>query len=141
MRKELKLKKTRIVGGQKGNVEITLMAYIGKEKHYFLIDTGATCSFINKEFIEKHPRLKHFINESDLEYSVGGLIEEAKSIFNIELKLRFGKKLDEIEQEFIIIDHSRGDKNAYMGILGMDFFNKYLCIIDFEKNVLSYKGE
>lgn len=89
----------------------------------FLIDTGASISFINKSFIEGHPRLNFTKEIGEKKYLLNMLGEGANSNEIIFTKnLTFGKQ--KFEQEFCLIDlHKPNDGKAsiYQGIIGFDF--------------------
>lgn len=98
-----------------------------------LIDTGASISFIDKKFVEKHNILKNFIEKGGHTYFANMLGGTAKSDKIVKTKnLTFSKK--NFEHEFQIIDLNICTENqdlVYHGILGFDFLMRHKVELNF----------
>ena len=110
----------------------TLKVMLNGNYHFALLDTGATCSIINKTLLEYLP--KHSYRKLQKpSTSILGIGNQTQTILdNIEMDIVIGKQ--KFRHTFYVIDQS------FSIILGMDFLNKYHATLDFSKNLVSIGG-
>lgn len=114
--------------------------YINEVPLYFVVDSGAVYSTLNKIELE-HLEYEDLKENDGGTYGIDGNVIPASST---TLNLHFGKHC--FKQSFQLIDLSSAFTNMEMeygvkivGLLGDDFFLKYGAIIDFNKLIVSMK--
>lgn len=93
-----------------------------------LIDTGASSSYLEKDFVEKHPKLKSLMQPLET-LKIGSVMYDIESshFLQTEKLLIDGKRF--IEGFYVApLNIYKGDK--YDGMLGMTFFASYGALID-----------
>ena len=110
----------------------TLKVMLNGNYYFALIDTGATCSIINKTLTEYLPKCSYKKLQKP-STSILGIGNQTQTILdNIEMDIIIGKH--KFRHTFYVID------NSFSIILGMDFLNKYHATLDFSKNLVSIGG-
>lgn len=114
--------------------------YINEMPLYFVVDSGAVYSTLNKSELE-HLEYEDLKENDGGTYGIDGNIIPASSA---TLNLYYGKH--HFKQSFQLVDLSGAFTNMEMeygikivGLLGDDFFLKYGAIIDFNKLIISMK--
>lgn len=114
--------------------------YINEVPLYFVVDSGAVYSTLNKIELE-HLEYEDLKENDGGTYGIDGNVIPASSA---TLNLHYGKYC--FKQSFQLIDLSSAFTNMEMeygvkivGLLGDDFFLKYGAIIDFNKLIVSMK--
>lgn len=113
--------------------------YIEDKKINFLLDTGSTNSIIDKSCLKF---LKH--EKSAKSNNVSGMEGNVVKANNVILTLNYNNS--SFSSSFMEVDMSKAFDRlkketgvTLNGILGVDFFNKYKYVIDFNKLIASYK--
>ena len=105
----------------------------------FLIDTGASLSYIDKSFVKKHPLLSNFVEVTDVmcvTNMVGGVTNSCEVLNTENLIFKTGK----YSGTFNLIDLNQGIENEdiiYDSILGLDFLLSYGIKLDFSRNTFT----
>ena len=114
--------------------------YINEIPLYFVIDSGAVYSTLNKSELE-HLEYQDLKEDDGGTYGIDGNVIPASSA---TLSLHYGKHC--FKQSFQLVDLSGAFTNMEMeygvkivGLLGDDFFLKYGATIDFNKLIISVK--
>lgn len=114
--------------------------YINGIPLYFVVDSGAVYSTLNKSELE-HLEYEDLKENDGGTYGIDGNVIPASSA---TLNLHYGKHC--FKQSFQLVDLSGAFTNMEMeygikivGLLGDDFFLKYGAIIDFNKLIISMK--
>uniref|UniRef100_A0A1Y1KWY5 Reverse transcriptase domain-containing protein n=1 Tax=Photinus pyralis TaxID=7054 RepID=A0A1Y1KWY5_PHOPY len=95
------------------------------EEYKFLIDTGATISIIFDKFVDKSK-----INTSNC-VTIKGITGLVKALGTANIALQIADVC--IQHEFTVMNQVDADIH---GIIGSDFLQKYLTVIDYEKFAL-----
>lgn len=113
--------------------------YIGSKKLNFLLDTGCNKNIINSDDLKGIKYDK--VPVTSVIFGLDGIKRNAD---NVSLKLFLYKK--EIEDRFQVTDMTntfRQIKQEYgvtiNGIIGSSLFNKYKCVLDFDKMIFYNK--
>ena len=114
--------------------------YINGVPLYFVVDSGAVYSTLNKSELE-HLEYEDLKENNGGTYGIDGNVIPVSSA---TLNLHYGKNC--FKQSFQLVDLSGAFTNMEMeygvkivGLLGDDFFLKYGAIIDFNKLIVSMK--
>lgn len=104
-----------------------------------LIDTGASTSFLDLKFINKHPKLKKQVSLGKYDYdfnSLGGQNNTSKVL----LTKNFSILSKQFEQEFKIMDLNLPKNSGtypYVGILGFDFIVHHKITLNFKDFIIT----
>lgn len=121
------------------NIGLFLNALIEGYDVRLLVDTGASLSFLDQGWVKKHPRLKYFLSDDDFVYEVSATGSNVKSNKKLQVdKFKVGNRI--FEQNFKILPLNIEDKDAYIGIIGMDFLAKHQIIIDCKNFQIIFKN-
>lgn len=119
------------------SMDIPIIKVTIKDKVYpFLIDTGASVSYINAEFFMDYAELVTTLELEHSFISISGEKKDTKAC-TVPFSIRGIKFNEEVFSAINIPYISKEYGNIHLGgILGMDFLRKHKCIIDLDELVI-----
>lgn len=99
-----------------------------------LVDTGASASYLDRSFVDKHPELKNCVEK--LESLVINTFNQDTDAIGLLTSTNFKFGRMRFVEAFFITHIHKHSTDKYDGMLGMTFFSAYNCVLNIPEKII-----